>query len=269
MSSARALASLTSVSIAAAICVALLSLPAGASAQTFRRTCTPAVGAAAPFGTTLCFGARPGAFIQIPKSANTCTLGFLYRDRKTGRSYMTTSGHCILPATGERTWSPGTGPAALDDLGKRVGTFVFAIMRETKDFALLLIDRNVKPNPQVCHFGGPIGLNDERFPDPEVLSFYGQAEVVSDASPARSGVTVNTRGEELIYAMAPVGLGDSGGPWLTDDGRALGYVTHIVAYGARVGEAGTALVRRLGPQVATAQHALKLRLSLVTAPVLP
>lgn len=182
---------------------------------------------------------------------------------------MTTSGHCILPATGERTWRPGTGPAALDDVGKRVGTFVFAIRRETKDFGLLLIDRQVKPNPQVCHFGGPVGLNDERFPDPEVLSFYGQAEVLSELLPARTGVTANTRGEELIYAWAPVSLGDSGGPWLTSDGRALGYITHLVAYGSRIGDAGVALVRRLGPQVETAQNALKLRLSLVTAPVLP
>jgi hypothetical protein len=182
---------------------------------------------------------------------------------------MTTSGHCILLADGERKWSPGTGPAALDDVGKRVGTFVYAIRRGTKDFALLLVDRNVKPNPQVCHFGGPTGLYDERFSNPEVLSFYGQAEVLSDALPARSGVTANTRGEELIYAQAPVSLGDSGGPWLMSDGRALGYITHIVAYGARVGDAGIALVRRLGPQVETAENALKLRLALVTAPVLP
>lgn len=182
---------------------------------------------------------------------------------------MTTSGHCILPANGERTWRPGTGPAVLDDVGRRVGSFVFAIMRGTKDFALVLIDSKVRPNPQVCHFGGPVGLNDDRFPNPEVLSFYGQAEVVSELLPARSGVTIYTRGEELIYAWAPVSLGDSGGPWLTSDGRALGYVTHILAYGSRVGDAGTALVRRLGPQVETAERALKLRLSLVTAPLLP
>ena len=182
---------------------------------------------------------------------------------------MTTSGHCVLEATAERTWPGISGPTAVDDAGKKIGTFAYAVMKDTKDFAVIAIDKNIKPNPQVCHFGGPTGLYDERFPDPEVLSFYGQAEYVSDAVPARSGVTASTRGEDFIYAQAPIGPGDSGGPWLMSDGRALGYLTHIIGNGARATDVGIAFVRRLGPQVASAERALKTKLTHVTAPQLP
>jgi hypothetical protein len=248
----------------------MLCVPASARASTSADDCgVPAVGTASPVGTTLCFGARPGAYILVPRSNVTCTLGFLLKDPKTGRAYMTTSGHCVLPATGERKWPGVSGPVALDDAGKKIGTFVFAIQKGTKDFALLAIDKKIKPNPQVCHFGGPTGLNDERFEDPEVLSFYGQADLLSEVLPARSGVTANTRGEEYIYVWAPVAPGDSGGPWLMSDGKALGYLTHLVAYGARATDAGVGLVRRLGPQLAVAERALKTRFALVTAPQIP
>jgi hypothetical protein len=204
----------------------------------------------------------------VPSTNTTCTLGFLYKDRKTGRSYMTTAGHCVLPASGQRTWPGAGGPVALDDAGKKIGTFVFAIIRDTKDFSLILIDRRVAAKAQVCHFGGPVGSNDDRRNDPAVLEFYGQAEAIGAVVPARSGVTANTRDPDLVYAQAPIALGDSGGPWLTDDGRALGYLTHILGYGGN-GEAGIALLRRIGPPISAASKALGIRLTLANAPRIP
>jgi hypothetical protein len=158
---------------------------------------------------------------------------------------------------------------ALDDANKKVGNFVFAVNSGKKDFALLQVARGVATNAQVCHFGGPVGLYDERFREPAVLRFYGQAEVIRDVLPARSGATANTLNPDYVYAQAPISLGDSGGPWILDDGRAVGYVTHIVAYGTNATDAGVALVRRLGPQVEEAERALKMHLTLMTAPLIP
>jgi hypothetical protein len=132
------------------------------------------------------------------------------------------------------------------------------------------VDKGLAVSPQVCHFGGPTGLNADRLNDPAVLNFYGQAENVSAVLPARSGITLNTRGEDYVYAQAPIDLGDSGGPWLTEDGRAIGYLTHILGYGPQPStDVGIALVRRLGPQVQRAEKELGIDLKLVTAPVLP
>ncbi len=204
----------------------------------------------------------------MPTSGSTCTLGFLYRDKRTGRSYMTTAGHCVLAVEAERKWGPRAGPTAVDLAGKKIGTFVYAAMKGVKDFGLILIDRKVTANAQVCHFGGPTGLNEERRNDPSVLEFYGQADFPGGVLPARSGVTINTRDDEFVWAQAPIGLGDSGGPWMTNDGRALGYLTHVLGY--RTGtEIGVALVRRLGPQVANAERALRIHLTLVTARRIP
>ncbi len=183
---------------------------------------------------------------------------------------MTTAGHCVLPATGQRTWTPDKGPPVNGASGRRVGSIAFAVMREPLDFALVLVDRNTKPTAQVCHFGGPTGLNEERRNESALLEFYGQAQVIASVVPARSGITTDTRDQEFVYAQAPIGLGDSGGPWMTDDGRAIGYLTHIVGYGALPSsDVGLALVRRLGPQLAAAERALDTDLTLVTAPRIP
>lgn len=230
--------------------------------------CRPAAGAASPVGATPCPGVRPGAYILVPTTNTTCTLGFLLRDRR-GRSYMTTAGHCAVPEGTRRVWPRATGPRVYGSDGRKIGTVSFALIKGTKDFALILLDKAVRPKGQVCHFGGPTGLNAERRTEPTVVQYYGQAEVVSQALPARSGVVLHTRDPDLLYAQAPIYLGDSGGPWLTDDGRALGYLTHIVGYGPiPSADVSTALVRRLGPAVAAAEEALKTDLTLVTAPTL-
>lgn len=227
--------------------------------------CRPFTAHAPPVGVTACPGVRPGAFVEVPATNTTCTLGFLLRDRS-GRSYMTTAGHCAAAEGTKRIWKRSTGPRAYGSDGRAIGAFSFVEIRGTRDFGLILLDSSIRPNPQVCHFGGPTGLNLQRSNDPAVVQFYGQAEVLSMAAPARSGIVRHTRDPDLVYAQAPIYLGDSGGPWLTADGRALGYLTHIVGYaGVPSADTGTALVRRLGPPVAAAEVALKTKLSLVTA----
>lgn len=135
------------------------------------------------------------------------------------------------------------------------------------DFALILLAPNTTATPQVCHFGGPTGLNDTHTGDPAVLEFYGQGQAMSSVVPARTGVATNTQDPDYVYAQAPISLGDSGGPWMTNDGRAIGYLTHIVGYGPLPStEVSVALVRRLGPQLEAAERALGTNLIMVTAP---
>jgi hypothetical protein len=258
------------VAVVSLLASTVLLVPARAQAAGSQRTCTPAVATATPFGTTPCPGVRPGAFVEVPTSNTTCTLGFLLRDVRNRRSYMTTAGHCALPAAGRRTWQPDKGPPARAADGKKIGTVAFAEIRGTVDFALVLLARGTKPTAQVCHFGGPTGLNDEYRGDPAVLEYYGQGQALSSVVPARSGVAANTQDPDYLYAQAPISLGDSGGPWMTDDGRAIGYLTHIVGYGpAPSTEVSVALVRRLGPQLEAAERALQTKLTLVTAPRIP
>jgi hypothetical protein len=174
---------------------------------------------------------------------------------------------------GQHTWRPGSGPLAIGAGGRRLGRFVFAARSdasdEVVDVAIILVDRKVATSPQVCHFGGPVGLNNERGTDPATLEFYGQADLVGSVVPARSGFTIDTRNPDYVHAWAPIGYGDSGGPWLTDDGRALGYLTHVLPYSTSVEQTGTALVRRLGPQIEAAERGLGMKLELVRAPRLP
>src|SRR5207247_6557518 len=120
------------------------------------------VPAAAPFGTGTCPGVRPGAIVL--SDVGQCTLNFLFVGSD-GSRYIGTAGHCILGASpfggdvGEMSWTPGTGPVAQDAGGARIGEFAYAILLDPKDFSLIRVDPGVAVSPQVCHFGGPTGIN--------------------------------------------------------------------------------------------------------------
>jgi hypothetical protein len=232
---------------------------------------------ASPFGIDACPGVRPGALVEIPNSGDgdiLCTMGFVFTDALR-RNYISTAGHCVLGAgiagTGglniQRTWAPGAGPVALDSDGNKIGNYVFGIERGDYDFGLIQL--TVTPNPRVCHFGGPTGVNTSTARSPVKLELYGNAIIAGTFTPARSGETLGMPQKNWVAAMLPSFEGDSGGPVLSSDGRAVGYV---VAFGVGYDlqkfvspHAGWAIVDRLAPNVGIADAALRTRLLLVTA----
>ena len=123
------------------------------------------VPAAAPLGTGECPGVRPGAVVESDNGQ--CTFNFLFQGSD-GARYIGTAGHCILGDdplggdAGEQSWAAGSGPEARDGAGNRIGEFAYAILQDPKDFALIRLDPGVAANAQMCHFGGPTGVNTDR-----------------------------------------------------------------------------------------------------------
>jgi hypothetical protein len=130
---------------------------------------------AAPVGAAeTCPGVRPGAIVN--SDVGQCTLNFLFQGSD-GNKYIGTAGHCALEApaiggqAGEKRWAPGSGPVATDADGNRIGEWAYAILQDPKDFSLIRLDPGVQSSPQLCHFGGPTGINSDtpRIDEPTVL----------------------------------------------------------------------------------------------------
>jgi hypothetical protein len=221
-----------------------------------------------PVGSESCPGVRPGAVLRT--SSELCTFGFLFQGSDK-RRYIATAGHCAFDPDPDRTvgktqvWKTGTGPVAKDSTGKQVGRFAYATMSgQFKDFALVRIDKGVPSTPQMCHFGGPIALTTEVNNDVVEIHHYGQGTGVADLAPARTGDAVyGLYRADYIYFYGAVSEGDSGSPVTDARGNAVGIVTDLTTpFTGNVG------VNRLAAHVAAAAKALKIRLTLLTAPAL-
>jgi hypothetical protein len=234
------------------------------------------VPAAAPVGTGTCPGVRPGAIVQ--SDVGQCTFNFLFQGSD-GRRYIGTAGHCILGDSavggqdaGEESWGPGSGPEARDSAGNRIGEFAYAILQDPKDFALIRLDPGVSASPQMCHFGGPTGVNSDRTSSLVVLNHFGQGIGVGTAVPARSATALGMPDPDHVYAQGAVVPGDSGSGIQSSDGRAVGVIVttglHADSIGTSGVDAGTTGVTRLAPQVQRASQALGAAFTLVTAPTL-
>jgi hypothetical protein len=240
------------------------------------------VPAASPIGGSLtrCTGVRPGAVLNT--DTGVCSFNFMFRGSD-GNRYMGTAGHCILvdSTTGamaastmseEEVYSPGSGPKAMDSDGKRIGEFAYAILSDPKDFALIRLDRGVEASPQMCHFGGPTGLNADRPPvtEPVVLNQYGQGVALGSLLPARSLLALGMPDPDHVFAQGVVLPGDSGSGVISSDGRAVGVAVSTGAHLGGVGTSGldTGLVgiTRLKPQLERAEKMLGIDLEMVTAP---
>lgn len=217
---------------------------------------------------------HPGDLITVEGGGGACTLGFLFKGSD-GAAYMSTAGHCSVEQGVSKTWRPGTGPVVTTAEGP-IGRLVFAedrVSAETDDdydFAVIRLDKGVKASPEVRAYGTPTGVNSDRGSSPETLRMYGHS-VFSNVSPAREVIAPNTRHKDHVYAHGAVFLGDSGGPVLDADGRAVGTIL-----GGGAGRVGVGLgsvdvphdgafniIGRLGPVVQRASSALRLRLTLV------
>jgi hypothetical protein len=198
-----------------------------------------------------------------------CSLNFLFTATD-GRRYIGTAGHCIIDENGggsrERSWAPGTGPVATDAGGSRIGEFAYGVLSDPRDISLIRLDAGVDASPQMCHFGGPTGLNGDRSSGPVLLQHYGNGLVAGSAVPARTALALSMPDADAVWAIGLATPGDSGSGIISADGRAVGVV---VALGAATGaDPGNVAITRLGPQVARAEEVLGISLTLRTAPQL-
>ena len=232
------------------------------------------VPAAAPAGTGTCPGVRPGAIVN--SEVGQCTFNFLVT-ASNGARYMGTAGHCILGESpiggdvGEQSWASGTGPVATDADGNRIGEFSYAILQDPKDFSLIRLDPGVQASPQMCHFGGPTGTNDDTGSGAVVLNHFGNGIGVGSVLPARSALALGMPDPDHVYAQGAVVPGDSGSGIISSDGRAVGVIVttglHTSSIGTSGVDAGTMGITRLTPQVNRAEQVLGTQLSLQTAPL--
>ncbi len=226
---------------------------------------------AIPAGTTTCGGVRPGAIVQ--STLGLCTQNFIFRGSD-GYRYVGTAGHCILDGgapvnlgdsqqPGETVWALGRGPIATDAAGNRIGRFAYAIFKDPKDFALIRIDKSVPVSATMCYFGGPVGINISHTGISNV-HYYGNAAGIGTVVPARTAVATLIDNADHIYAWGLVVPGDSGGPLIDDNGRALGViVTTGVHEGDNIMSSGTIGATRLAPQLARAAYRLRIKLTMV------
>jgi hypothetical protein len=194
-----------------------------------------------------------------------CTFNFLFQGSD-GRRYIGTAGHCILGDdplggdAGERSWAPGAGPEARDGDGNRIGEFAYAILEDAKDFAVIRLDPGIAANPQMCHFGGPTGVNTDQGADPVMLHHFGQGVGGGSVLPTRSALAAGIPDADHVYAAGAVVPGDSGSGIISADGRAVGVIVTTGLPTGSVGtgglDAGSMGVTRLAPQVARAEQVL-------------
>ena len=259
--------------------MAVPAAPAGAAGSNFTLGGAPCkligVPAAAPVGTGTCPGVRPGAIVN--SEAGQCTMNFLFTGSD-GSRYIGTAGHCILGDSpiggdvGEESWAAGTGPEATDGDGNRIGEFAYAVLQDPKDFALIRLDSGVEASPQMCHFGGPNGLNSDLTSSPTVLQHFGNGIGIGSVLPARTHVALSMPDPDHVFATGGALPGDSGSGVISSDGRAVGVLVTVGIHTGSLGtgglDAGLVGITRLGPQEARAEQVLGTGLTLQTAGLL-
>jgi len=218
----------------------------------------PIAQTATPVGVGPCPGVRPGA--EVWSDIGGCTFNFLFRGfvrDELGQlveagQFMGTAGHCIIENEQDQAevWEPGTGPEARDGNDIRIGEFAYAVNSSTRDFALVRLDAGVSASPQMCHFGGPTGLNDPNFTgSPGVIQHFGQGIVFGQTVAGRTGVG-HLSDRNWQFATTAAIFGDSGSGVETEDGRAIGVLVAISPLGI--------VITRLAPQIEPARQALGL-----------
>jgi hypothetical protein len=218
--------------------------------------------AAPPVGNTACTGIRPGA--EYLTTVGYCTLAWVFAGSD-GATYVASAGHCTLDTVeATKKWAVGKGPLAGDPVtGKEFGRFVYATQKSGEtDFALIRLNRGVKANPQMCHFGGPTGMAKDVATDAVLLQHYGNGIGMENSRARTASAVQGLRRPDWITAFGVMTPGDSGGP-VSLDGLAVGTVDELRANGN-----GNVAITRLPAAVAAAAKSLRIRLTLRTAPAL-
>ncbi|MBW3663304.1 MAG: serine protease [Actinobacteria bacterium] len=232
-----------------------------------------------PVETGPCPGVRPGARVVI--GGGGCTMNFLFegwrivKDKRVfaGR-YIGTAGHCVFDEGAdnvEQTWSASSGPVARDAAGNRIGSVVYAILKDPKDFALIRLDSGVEASAQMCHWGGPVSLSRDIVKQPVTLRQSGQGDIYGSTIPGRTHWAGSMASSDHVFATGPAIYGDSGSPVITQDGKAVGVLVGggvFTSVRTDAVDAGIISITRLGPQADRAQSKLGLvDLFLQTAPL--
>jgi hypothetical protein len=209
---------------------------------------------------------RPGAGIQI-SGAGTCTLGFLFVQRGLHDAPPTywglTAGHCVGDFGVHQAWARGAGPTVTLFDTAPIGEVRFAHLEPAAGLDVALVqldDEYVTLNPQVCFWGGPTALHTTRQSGPADLVMFGHALEV-EARPLRA---VSMTGDIVEY-IGPTYQGDSGGPVLTADGRALG-LEHGVGPSIKGSQFSNGTAVRVDRQLQWIKQNLGLELDLMAAP---
>lgn len=210
---------------------------------------------------------QPGARVQFDGQSGSCALAFLLEGRIDPegplKHWVLTSGHCVPGLEIEQSWD-GDGPEATVYPVGRIGEAVYAALdlRRDLDVALIALDDGVGFNPAVCYYGGPVALDEDRQRrDGEHLPFVGGAV----PNHARYGIASDLSGDTAYY-FALSFSGDSGGPIMSEGGRALGIVSGGSVDSNHVGR-GVIRAVRLDHQLDTIRHATGLELMVLTADV--
>lgn len=243
-------------------------------------SCQPIALPGVPIGLGSCPGVHPGSLIESDNGS--CTLNFLFTGDD-GDRYIGTAGHCLLATlpigqnNGEQAFAEGEGPEARDGDGSRIGEFAYAIQEQPKDFALIRLDPTVDAGAQVPLFGGPTGVNDELTSglSPTVLNNFGNSlGIGGPLANGKSFLALGMPDPDVVAATGVALPGDSGGPVLDEQGRAVGVLVNV---GPQLSDALLSLesldvgligITRLTPQVEQAERVMSVDLTLETAPQL-
>jgi hypothetical protein len=210
---------------------------------------------------------RPGSGIQID-GEGVCTLGFLFEQRSSDGGPSTfwgmTAGHCVLEKNvASKAWPRGGGPQVtlFDTTWLGEARFAHAERGLRLDFALVELDaQNLRLDPQACFWGGPTALHSARSSEPQDVMIFGHGLEVEPRQ-----LRVDSLSGELVEYTGASYQGDSGGPVLSQDGRALG-VTHTVGVSNHNARVWTGEAVRLDRQLQWIEQNLGLELDLLTAP---
>ncbi len=167
---------------------------------------------------------QPGDLVEVAGAQ--CTLSFIYDGAgdDTGKTFASLAAHCV----------GGVGDAASTPDFANFGTVVFVgdASGTVRDFALIEVAEGVPVNAQVRgHPGFPTGVAtaaDTEAGDLVLMSGWGLAwRPTQQTREDRVGVLVTNDGA-IAQLVGPVMQGDSGGPWMTSDGKALALVSKII-----------------------------------------
>ena len=235
-----------------------------------------------PVAKVACPGVRPGGMLITPNpdGDGTCTIGFLFTATAadgTTRRFIGTAGHCVLEFIVDKTWAFGDGPVAQavgeDGTPDFIGHYVYAVYDVAigRDFALIELLPHVEVNPQLCYWGGPVGIfNGTPKGELTKLRQFGHS-VFATIGEARTGYANDLSRTDQVWMAGAAMQGDSGGPVVLPNGEALGVLVAIggmATEGMMAGDAGFLMVQRLDYELQRAEAALGVDLQMLTAPAL-
>lgn len=256
------------IAIAAFVAVGLASAPTAQAGA----NCTPdavtaglnsVLGGPAPVSTpyTCTKDVYPGVKLAVAGShgggGGGCTANFLFKGSD-GGTYLGTAGHCTLAESnldGDRGefFDPDMGALVQNGSGKQIGRVEYAIQQGAADIALIRLRQGVTYDTAMPHWGPVTGLNSATTDSPTELRWVGHGTGIGEVLYARSGYALGMPDADQVTALGLIAPGDSGGPVVDSQGRAIGV---NVALGASIGVppgyTGVQIITRLAPQLARA-----------------